>query len=220
MVNGSIEIPENAYGGRHLFKPNPERVPPPYSNWERQFVKKLEKTNPAQAPVLLTRQVDIQSVGIFRYSYGTVDIRQVPILKSSKFLEIDGVGGNMVSMSLDDANLSPSSTDIPLASKYGQVFLATLYGLPISAKLRMLKNQIVQRDILFYLPNKVAISREELVMITLAWEVADDIFSCSGVAIRMREIYNNIKDNAESYSNNGRIILRGLKLIGKELNQQ
>ena len=146
----------------------------------------------------------------------------MPILKSSKLLEIDGVGGNMVNMSLDDANLSPDSTDIPLASNYGQVFLATLYGLPISSKLKLMKRdfEVSQHDILFYLPNKLCISREELVMITLAWEVADELFSCSGTALRMREIYNDIKDNADSYSQSGRIILRGLKLIGKELNKR
>lgn len=184
-----------------MFKPSPSKVPPPYDNWEKKFIKNLEKANPSQAPLLLMRNVDITSVGIFRYSYGSVDIRQVPILKSSKLLEIDGVGGNMVNMSLDDANLSPNSTDIPLASNYGQVFLATLYGLSISAKLKLLNKEACRpSDVFFYLPNKAVISREELVMITLAWEVADELFSCSGVSFRMREVYKDIKDNAGSYT--------------------
>ena len=223
-VNPSVELPEKGYSGRHLFKPSAEKIPPPYANWEKRFIKKLEKANPAQAPLLFDRQFKITSIGLFRYSYGTVDIRQVPLLKSTKFLEIDGVGGNMVHMSLDDANLSTSSTDIPLASKYGQVFLATLYGLPIAAKLKLMKVEseveCSPSDVKFYLPNKLIVSREELVMITIAWEVADELFSCSGEAHRMREVYSDIDRNTEAYVENGCIILRGIKLIGKELNKR
>ena len=220
----SIEIQENGYGGKHLTKPNPDKFPPAYAKWEAKFIKKLEKSNPVQSPVLFARNVAIQSVGLFRYSYGHVDVRQIPLLKSSKFLEIDGVGGNMVDMSLDDSNLSTSSTDIPLASKYGQVFLATLYGIPVSAKLSLMKKESeVDRppsDLMFYLPNKVVVSREELAMITLAWEVADEVFSFFGEVHRMKEIYSDIISNPDAYFENGSIILRGLKLIRKELNKR
>lgn len=218
IVNASVEIHENGYGGKHIFKPDPNKARPPYVSWEERFVKKLEKANPSQAPLLLMRNVDITSVGMFRYSYGSVDIRQVPILKSSKLLEIDGIGRKM---DLDDANLSPKSTDIPLASNYGQVFLAVLYGLSIPAKLKLLRKEACRPSgVSFCLPNKAVMSREELVLITLAWEVADELFSCSGVSFRMREIYKDIKDNAGAYSDNGRMILRGLKLISKEINER
>lgn len=73
---------------------------------------------------------------------------------------------------------------------------------------------------MFYLPNKTAISKEELVMMTLAWEVADELFSCTGECYRMKEFYSDVKDNPEAYLENGRIILRGLKLISKELNKR
>lgn len=127
----------------------------------------------------------------------------------------------MVNMSLDDANLSPTSTDIPLASNYGQVFLATLYGLSISSKLNLLKKETSRpSDVVFYLPNKAAISREELVMITLAWEVADELFSCSGTSFRMREVYKHISDDTGAFLDSGRAILCGLKLISKEINKR
>ena len=217
MANPSIEQPGHPYGGRHLFRPSSDADPPAYVKWEKQFVKKLEKTTPSQSPLLLERQVDIKAVGCCRYSYGCIDIRQVPILKSSKFLEIDGMGGNMVNMSLDDAKLSPTSTDIPLASKYGQVFLATLYGLPISAKLNLMKKPDLQSsDVSFCLPNKSTISRSELAMINLAWEVADELFSGSGQALRMQEFYKDVKDNTGIYQESGCIILRGLRLIKQE----
>ena len=143
QVNASIEFPENSYSGRHLFKPNPSKVPPPYEKWEKKNIRELEKKNPSVSPVLLTRQVSIKSIGLFRYSYGSVDMCRLPLLRSAKFLEIDGVGGNMVNMSLDDANLSTGSSEIPLASNYGQVFLATVYGLPIAFKLKLMKRQSV-----------------------------------------------------------------------------
>ena len=218
----SIQIPENSYRGKHITRPSLSDFPPVYAKWERNFIKKLEKSNPAQVPVLFARNVDIKSVGFWHYSYGSIDAREIPILKSSKFLEIDGVGGNMVAMSLDDAHLSTSSTDIPLASKYGQVFLAILYGIPLSAKLNLIKSEPELEhppsDLKFYLPNRTNISREELAMVTLAWEVADEVFS--GGAHRMQEVYQDISINPDAYMENGRIILRGLKLIKKELNKR
>ena len=215
MASDSIKMTKNTYRGFHLRKPGSH----PYFNWEEKFVKKLEKKNPAQAPVLLSRTENVKHVGFFFYSYGSVDIRQLPLLRSSKFLEIDGVGGDITHMDQDDANLTPNSTDIPLASNFGQVFIATLYGLPLSAKLNILKSGDRQ-DVLFYLPNMATISREELVVATLAWEVADEIFSCSAQALRMRQIYHDIKETPELYLKNGRIILRGLKLIKKEVNKR
>ena len=217
MANPAIEQPGKPYGGRHLFKPSAHADTPAYIRWEREFIKKLEKENPAQSQLLLARQVNVTSVGCCNYTYGSVDIRQVPILKSSKFLEVDGMGGNMANMSFDDAKLSPTSTNIPLASKYGQVFLSTLYGLPVYAKLNLMKKHDPQAsDVLFYLPNKSVMSRAELAMITLAWEIADELFSSSGRALRMQELYNDIKDHVDAYLKCGRVILRGLRLIKEE----
>ena len=224
LVNGTIEFPENSYSGRHLFKPNLSQGPPPYEKWERKKIKKLEKMNPSQSPILLTRQVSIKSIGTFRYSYGSVDFRRVPLLRSAKLLEIDGVGGNMVNMSLDDANLTSNSSEIPLASKYGQVFLVTAYGLSISCKLKLIKVEpevdYSPKGISFHLPNKVAMSKEELIVITLAWEVADEVFSCSGEATKMREIYDDIKASPDAYVVHGCTVLRGLRLIKKETNKR
>ena len=158
-----------------------------------------------------------------KYSYGEVDIRRVPILRSSKFLVVDGAGGSVTNMGFDDANLSPNSTDIPLASNFGQSFLATLCGLPMRCKLNLLKN-ISKGDygdastskVCFYLPNKAALSKEELVMITAAWEIADEVYSCSRSLTRMKEFAEDIQQNTRAYTDNGRVILRGLELIKKE----
>jgi len=128
------------------------------------------KPRSAQSHVVYSRAVNIQSLVRFKYSYGNVDVRDIPLRRSSKFIEIDGVGGSMVAMSLDESYLSATTTDIPLASKYGQVFLATLCGIPLYAKLKLMKKSsqpsAVSTNPLFYLPNKTNVSIEELVMIT------------------------------------------------------
>ena len=215
VVHPRVEVPQSDYSGKHLFSPNPQKDP---LKWEKNFFKKLEDKNLNQASLLLSRQVNISYIGHFKYSYGSIDVRQLPILKSSKLLVIDGVGG------LSDANLSPFSTDIPLASRYGQAILATLCGISISAKLRLMKKQPVgysqPNNAVFFLPDKSSVCKEELVMITLAWEVADELFSCSGEASRMKVLYDDIKDNTDSYLECGRVIMRGLKLIDMEFKKR
>ena len=128
-----------------------------------------------------------------------VDIRQMPILKSSKFLLADNSGR------LYDTNVSSYAADIP-------------------AKLNLIKKEpmsnVPPNDIVFFLPNASIMGIEELGMITLAWEVADELFSLSGEAHRMKQIYNDVVDNTPAYVECGRIVLRGLKLIEKEFKKR
>lgn len=63
-------------------------------------------------------------------------------------------------------------------------------------------------------------TREAVLMIILAWEVADELFTCSGEAHRMKEIYTDIMDNTDAYLPCGRTILCGLKLIKKEFKKR
>ena len=225
-VEGALEIPDQEhYCGKHMFRPGTCFLSTPQALSEigrRNHLQKLEKEDPTQAPVVLTRRVNIQSAGTFKYNYGEVDIRRMPILRSSKFLMIDGAGGNYVDMSLDDPNLHPGSTEVPLASNFGQVFLATLYGIPLRCKLKLLKTssdeskQAPAHQISFILPNGLKMTKEELTMICMAWEIADEIYSCSGSANRMRELAQDVEVSTAAYVTNGRVILRGLELISQE----
>lgn len=218
VVNAKVEIPENAYGGRHLHEPCRSDDPPPYANWEKTFVKKLEEENFSQAPLLLTRQVDITSIGFMKYSYGSVDVRQIPVLKSSKFLQIYGAGD------LDAHCSLPFSTHIPLGDKPGQAILATLHGIEMSAKLKLMKRRSqgksFRRVFMLHPSKNSVLSREEVLMSILAWEVVDELFTCSGEALRMKEIYTDIMDHTDAYLEPGHIILSGLKLIEKEYKQR
>ena len=215
FINPKMELPERAYTGRHFSKPNPRKLPPPYAKTEKQIFKDLEVKYPNQASLLVARQTDITLFASLRYSYGSVDVRQLPILKSSKFLQIDGVGW------LDSDNISPFPVNVPLDSKHGQAILAVIYGLSITTKLNLLKKRFERGSVLvFSHPNWTNMYIKELVMITLAREVADELFTCSGEALHMKEIYTDILNHTDIYLDCGRIVLRGLKLIAIEFKKR
>ena len=221
LIEGSrkIDVPEGAYGGRHSSKPVVDSSDQSSANikWEGKYLKDLEQGDPSRLHVVFARKLDIRSVGFFQYSYGSVDIRQYPIPRSSKFLGVGGAGHAITDMGADDANLTLLSNDIPLASNFGQIFLVTLFGLPSSSKLKLLRNSSIDYNpISFYLPNKLRMSCEEIVVVALAWDVAEELYSGSGQSFRMRQIHDHIRASPTAFRDNGRLILRGLNLAQEE----
>ena len=220
-IGVTVDLPATMYGGKHLCQPGTCCVSTtPYHKWEKKHLKKMEKDAPQQAPTVYYRTVNIQRNNSFLgYNYGQVDIRRIPLLRSCKFIVYDGAGGNVAStMSYDDLNVTPTSVEIPLASSYAQVFLTTVFGIPISSKLKLLKSEepedATTPKLTFLLPNKYRISLPELIMITLAWEVADEVYSNSaGESERMGEFAKGIEESPALYAANGCTIARGLKLI-------
>ena len=229
----AIDLPGRGYGGRHLFQPGTcSASSEPHRKWEKKQMKKMEKEAPQQSPIVYTRTVDIKRGNSFlTYNYGEIDIRRVPLLRSCKFVVYDGAGGNLASMiSYDDLNVTPTSVEIPLASSYAQVFLMTMYGMSISKKINLLKpeqHQEKQQEdsstlkLSFTLPNGYRMSLPELIMITFAWEVADEVYSNSGdESERMGEFAKGILESPALYAGNGRAIVRGLKLIQVEVRER
>ena len=211
-----LELPGKGYSGDHLFKPKDTS----YIEWERKQIQKMEDEVPSQSAVVIDRHFEIQKTGIFRYSYGTVDIRRIPLLHSSKLLVLDGAGGSMAHLNADDVNLSPSATELPLASNYGQIFLATLYGLPLANKLSLVKmgsGEPSQSQVCFILPNGTTLSKAELCMISAVAEIADEVLNCTGVALRMGRLVEDVTDNVEAYQANGKVVLRSMSLLKEEL---
>ena len=101
-VDASIEFRENAYDGLHLTEPKVTVHPtPPFWKWEKKHIEKLEKEMLFQSVVLLTRQLNIHSVGFFKYSYGTIDMRHIPLLRTSS-------GDCITNMSFDSEHQSTS----------------------------------------------------------------------------------------------------------------
>ena len=215
-VHAGVEIPENSYKGKHISKPDPYNTPCPYANCEKKIIKKIEEKELSQAPLLYTREINITSLGLLNYSYGKIDVRQVPILKSSKFLVVDDTEKL--------SNPNPLPTNGPPISRYSQAVLAILYGISIPAKLKLMKKPPMgntkPNDTVFYLPDNSTAGVEEIVMIILVREVVDELFSISGEAHRMTILHDDIRDNTGAYMECGRVVLRGLKLIEKEYNKR
>ena len=225
---GVIADQPESYGGKHLFKPGSCFVSSqPYHKWEQKQLERMEKEFPQQSAMVYDRTVNIQRNDSFLgYNYGQVDIRRIPLLRSCKLVVYDGAGGNVAStMSYDDLNVNPTSVEIPLASSYAQVFLMIVYGIPIHSKLKLLKSEGQQspptHKINFFLPNRYHISMPELIMITLAWEIADEVYgNTTGESERMGEFAKGIEDDITLYAANGYTIACGLKLIQVEVKER
>ena len=63
-----------------------------------------------------------------------------------------------------------------------------------------------QSPISYYLPNDVALNRVEMVMTTVAWEIADKVYNCYGRAEHMVEFAQGILSDPSPYSSNGQAI--------------
>ncbi len=217
LATAAKAIPDIAYGGKHMTKPDLQKKTDIYMKCEKQSIKTLEKETPSQLPVVTSRQINVQSAGTFKYSYGSVNIRRIPLLHSSKFLVVTSPGNTAVNMGADDSNLSIQTTMIPLASIFGQLFITVLFGLNVDAKLRLLKTE---KSLRFLLPNGCEMSVQELAMVTIAWEVADEIYNFSGIFERMQSVAEDIRKNTPLYVANGTIVLRGLMLVKNEVKKR
>lgn len=221
LVNSSLSVPSSNYSGTYLYKPNPNWIPPPYLKAEEKLVKTLEESVPSVAPVLLTRKLDIRRISFFTFSYGSIDFRRIPLLRSSNFIHVADKSKDIICEAISALPRDPTNVSLPTA--YGQVFLATLCGLPLPSKLKLIKSppaDLFRKRMSFHLPNKLILSREELVMITIAREVADELVNFSGEATRMDQIYRDVKDNADSYMENSHVVWSGLQLIKAEVKNQ
>ena len=215
---------EDSYTGIHVFKPGSYFVSAdPYYAREKSIMKRLEKNEPEHAHAMLDRQVNVQSAGIFRYKYGSVDIRRCPLLRSSKFLFVDGRGGTKVAMSQDDQFLGPNTHQIPLASNFGQTYIATLFGIPLSSKLALLRplpetaSPLASDNLIFTLPNGLSLNKADLIVICMIQEIADEVLNCSGQSQRMEAVVEAVSSSPEDYVASGESILKGMKLIKGEI---
>ena len=190
----------------------------------------MEEMIPHLQPIVYHRSTLIQGNGLLLgYNYGLVDIRRIPLCRSYKFAVYNGAGGNLASnMSYDDVNVTPCSTEIPLASNYGQVFLMTALGIPLSSKLKLLRSQAQLQEeqatsnhkLELLLPNKYRLSVIEVIMITLAWEIADEAYGNDTESCCMGEFAQDFQENKTLYVANGQTIARGLKLIQAEIKER
>ena len=202
-----LQLPKDAYTGHHLIAPGTFTASDRSSKHaEKATMKKLEKDVPSQAVVLSNSTSNIQHSGLFRYTYGAMHVRRSPLLRSCNFQCVDGPNGNLTTMGTDDPLLTISSRSIPLGSKFGQVFLTVLSGLPLHSKLSVLKKAEDKNSsdyVEFHLPNGLKLSRGDLAAICIAHSVADELYSCTGEASHMTYIAKDL-DLSKALLRNGK----------------
>ena len=222
-----IRLPADAFSGHHLFAPGTIVS----SDWsikkrEKSVAKKLEREVPSRAVALMSHSIFVQPKGKLKYKYGSMDLRRCPLLRSCNFQCIDGAGGNMTAMGLDDPLSSPSMSAVPLASNFGQVFLATLCGLPLRCKLAALRTQAKKSSapgchLHFDLPNGVSLSTAEVVAIATASDIADELLSCSGETSKMKLLAEDVQEHRAVYAAaRSSLVLRLLELIKREATER
>ena len=221
LVDDPLELPaKRTYSGRHFSAPSSATC----LKWEKKTLKQFEKATPSRSVSVIGRRVSIESTGVFRYSYGEVDLRSCPLLRSCKFVAVGSASGSIVDMTVDDIGLSPASLSIPLASNYGQVLLATLFGISLSHKLKLIKvttEESTDRpqsvNPTFYLPNGLTLGKAELSAICAAKEIAEEVLSCTGTFHRMQAFTSDVVDNISAYLTNATVVFQTTLLIEKEL---
>ena len=217
-IDESLPLPKEGYSGKHMMSPTSDKS---FLKWEQQTLQQKEKENPSHGVSVFRRQSSIESVGAFKYSYGEVDLRRCPLKRSCKFVAVDGAGGGVAQIGMDDLNISPSNLNqVPLASNFGQAFLFTLYGLPTSTKLLLIKGTRDITQISFSLPNGLLLSLAQISVICLSYEMADEVLGCSKTFLRANEVLADITANKSAYVSKAELMLQLIDLVDKELQER
>ena len=220
-IDESLPLPKEGYGGKHVTSPTSDKS---FLKWEQQALERKEKENPSHGVAVFKRQSSIESIGAFKYSYGEVDLRRCPLKRSCKFVAVDGAGGGIAQIGMDDINVGPSNLNqVPLASNFGQAFLFTLYGLPISTKLSLMKGTETTGDISqisFALPNGLLLSLAQISTICLSYEIADEVLGCAKTLLRANEVLADITANKSAYAPKAELMLQLTDLVDKELQER
>lgn len=205
-VQNRIKLPENMHSGYHLLPPGTVvSSEVTIEKSEKKIIKKLEGDHPLQALAMFSLKRNIDQKSLLKYTYGTMDIRKCPIQRSCNFQCVDGAGGSLASMGADDPLLTIKSREFPLASKFGQVFLAVLVAIPLKCKLNLLKavdDKSSQGCVKFYLPNGMHLSKQQLAAIAIAHVVADEILDTTGSISLMNQVVDDLHSNRNLYSKN------------------
>lgn len=222
-VKDRIKLPEDAHSGYHLLTPGTLVSPDvAIKKSEKKIMNKVEGDNPSQALAMFNQHGNINQKGLWKYTYGTMDIRKCPIQRSCNFQCVDETGGNLTSMGADDPLLTVKSREFPLASKFGQVLLAVMVSIPLKCKLNLFKtveNQSSQGQVKFHLPNGLHLSKQQLSAIAIAHVVADEILDCTGSVSKMKLVMEDLQENKTLYSHNGSatVVNQMLSLIQLEV---
>ena len=216
-----VDIAPELYSGHHLFSPGTV-LPPEWTLKKAQkgVLKRLEQGAPARAPLLMSHSDMIHRQGM-TYTYGKLNVRRCPLPRTSNFQCIDGAASRMINMGMDDPYLSFTSQEAPLASNFGQVFLATLAGLPLHLKLSLLRQSLDKSSPLFiefHLPNGATLTKRELAAVCIARDITDEVLAGSSDLQRMHSLETLIQELCSSKMPDETVVMltRLLDLIKRE----
>ena len=220
----SLKLQSNSYSGYHLLAPG-TLLPVDWSTKraEKNTIKKLKKDCSSQAVALVGHSSVIHHERGLKYSYGSMDVRRCPILQSCSFQCVDGAGGSMTSMGIDDPLLTPLSREVPLGSKFGQVLVCVVSGIPLQNKLSLLRKSddtTSANYVRLCLPNGCFLNRQELAAICLASDITDEVLNCNGVLTRMDELIADVEEHKAFYTSNAAILDRLVELIKREMTER
>ena len=220
-----IKLPVDAYSGHHLLAPGTLISPEWSMKRSRQStMKKVEGETPSQSVALVKCTNRIRQTSRIRYSYGSMDVRRVPLLRSCNFQCIDCTGTNFMAMGSDDPLLTPSSREFPLGSNFGQVLLSVLNSLPLRCKLTILKKPVDKSSphyVKFHLPNGLKLKKRDLAAICIASDVTNELLNCSKRPTRMTAVCEDIETNKAVFVSNGpQIVVQMMELIKQEVKER
>lgn len=220
-----VDVAPELYSGHHLLCPGTVLS----SDWtltkaQKCILKKLEREVPWHAPMMTGHSSVIRRQGM-TYSYGKLNVKRCPLSRTSNFQCIDGAASRMINMGTDDPYLTLDSREVPLASYFGQVLLATLAGLPLHLKLTLLRQSLNRSSPLFvefYLPNGVMLTKKDLAAVCLASDIADEVLAGLSDLRRMRTLMRHIEDVCSSAVSDETVLILAqlLDLIKREANQR
>lgn len=219
----SVDVSPELYSGCHLVSPGTiVPVDSTLQKAQKHVLKKLEREVSLHASMIVGQSGIIRRQGM-TYSYGKLNIKRCPISRTANFQCIDGAASHSMEMGADDPHLTTDSRDIPLATNFGQIFLATLAGLPLHLKLNLLRKSPDQQSALsvnFHLPNGGMLTRTDLAAVCLAKDIVDEVFSGSSDLPRMHKLIKVMKDGRSSNTMDTAIFSQLLDLIKREANQR
>ena len=195
-----VEVSQEMYSGKHLVSPG-TILPVDWTlqRAQRAVLRKLEREVPSHLPMITGQSNAVRRQGM-SYSYGKLNVRRCPLPRSANFQCVDGAASDMIRMGEDDPCLTETSRDVPLASNFGQVLLATLAGLPFNLKLNILRQSLAISSPLYLqltLPNGATLTKRELAAVCLARDVVDEALSGSEDLRRTHSLTNHIKSSSD-----------------------
>ncbi|CAH1783233.1 unnamed protein product [Owenia fusiformis] len=127
------------YGGAHLMHPTTCACcccRDPARSKVKKIIKKYEKSDNNHAFCCYSKTIAYSKEGTFRYNYGNIEIKKIPVSRSSRLMMTNNEW--ICCLGSDDPSYTPMATKVPIASNFSQVLFMLVYCMPMKTKSAML----------------------------------------------------------------------------------